>query len=329
MEARKRIRREAVRTPLASPESLARRTGWRLSLKLESFQRTGAFKFRGALNCTVKLLSKPASPETKPPPGQSAGRLVTASSGNHALGMSLAGKITGARVTVVMPEGAPLVKQEKARDYGAEVILHGQHYDDAQVYARRLAEERGATYIPSFNHPDIMAGQGTIALELIEDLPDVDAVVFPIGGGGLAAGLAVVLKTLLPRTVLVGVQADGAASMKLSLARGTPVELPSLHTVADGIAVRRPGDLTFEVVKDLVDEVVTVSDAEIEEAMTVLAHEASLVVEPAGAAGVAALISGKVAIGQGSCVAAVVTGGNVDAALLQRVLAKGSVLFRP
>jgi len=310
-EARQRIRREVVRTPLLSPEAVSERLGVRVWLKLENFQRTGAFKFRGALNCVLKLAATGAGADL---------RLVAASSGNHALGMSLAGKIAGAKVTVVMPERAPLVKQEKARAYGAHVVLHGACYDDAQLHARCLAAEAGAVYVPSFNHPDIMAGQGTIALEGLEDLPEPDLVVFPIGGGGLAAGMAVVLRALVPRTRLVGVQAEGAASMKVSLEQGRLVELPSVDTVADGIAVRRPGELTFGVLQRLLDDVVIVSDQEILEAMRVLLVGASVVVEPAGAAAVAALLAKKVAFNQGGCVIAVVTGGNVDAALLQSVV---------
>ncbi|MEW5934917.1 MAG: threonine/serine dehydratase [Bacillota bacterium] len=309
-EARQRIRRDVVRTPLLSPEVLGKRLGARVWLKLENFQRTGAFKFRGALNCVLKLVGTRAGADL---------RLVTASSGNHALGMSLAGKIAGAKVTVVMPERAPLVKQEKARGYGAQVVLHGACYDDAQIHARRVAAEAGAVYVPSFNHPDIMAGQGTIALEVLEDLPEPDLVVFPIGGGGLAAGMAVVLRALVPRARLVGVQAEGAASMKVSLEQGRLVELPSVDTVADGIAVRRPGELTFNVLQRLLDDVVVVSDREILEAMGVLI-EASVVVEPAGAAAVAALLADRVGADQGDCVIAVVTGGNVDGALLREVV---------
>ncbi|MBC7340326.1 MAG: pyridoxal-phosphate dependent enzyme [Firmicutes bacterium] len=309
-EARQRIRREVVRTPLLSPEALGKRLGAGVWLKLENFQRTGAFKFRGALNCVLKLVGTRAGADL---------RLVTASSGNHALGMSLAGKIAGAKVTVVMPERAPMVKQQKARAYGAHVVLHGACYDDAQLHARCLAAEAGAVYVPSFNHPDIMAGQGTIALEVLEDLPEPGLVVFPIGGGGLAAGMAVVLRALVPRARLVGVQAEGAASMKVSLEQGRLVELPSVDTVADGIAVRRPGELTFSVLQRLLDDVVVVSDREILEAMGVLI-EASVVVEPAGAAAVAALLADKVGANQGECVIAVVTGGNVDAALLREVV---------
>lgn len=309
-EARQRIRREVVRTPLLSPEALGKRLGAGVWLKLENFQRTGAFKFRGALNCVLKLVGTRAGADL---------RLVTASSGNHALGMSLAGKIAGAKVTVVMPERAPMVKQQKARAYGAHVVLHGACYDDAQLHARCLAAEAGAVYVPSFNHPDIMAGQGTIALEVLEDQPEPDLVVFPIGGGGLAAGMAVVLRALVPRARLVGVQAEGAASMKVSLEQGRLVELPSVDTVADGIAVRRPGELTFGVLRRLLDDVVVVSDREILEAMGVLI-EASVVVEPAGAAAVAALLADKVGANQGECVIAVVTGGNVDAALLREVV---------
>ncbi|HHY94930.1 MAG TPA: pyridoxal-phosphate dependent enzyme [Firmicutes bacterium] len=311
VEARRRLGREVVRTPLVSPEALCRRLGTQVWLKLENLQRTGAFKFRGALNCVLRLLTDRSSVPLK---------LVTASSGNHALGMSLAAKLTGACITVVMPEGAPLIKQKKARDYGAKVVLHGQAYDDAQTYARRLADNSRAVYVPSFNHPDIMAGQGTIALELLEDLPDPDVVLFPIGGGGLAAGMAVVFRALRPCTRLVGVQAEGAASMKASLEAGYPVALASVCTVADGIAVRSPGDLTFEVVKDLVDEVVTVSDKEIMEAVRVLITEASVVPEPAAAAAVAALLAGKVRVKEGTRVVAVLTGGNVDARLLRAVL---------
>lgn len=317
VQARERIRGQVVRTPLVAPEALQRRVGFPVALKLESFQRTGAFKFRGALNCVLRLVSAR---------GAAGLHLVTASSGNHALGISLAGRMAGVRVTVVMPEGAPAVKREKARAYGAEVILHGQVYDDAQAFARRLADEAGAVYVPSFNHADIMAGQGTVALEILEDLPAPDAVVFPIGGGGLAAGMAVALRALSPRTALVGVQAEGAASTRVSLERGEPVELEAVNTVADGIAVRRPGDLTFAVVRELVDRVVTVSDGEILAAMRLLMTEASVVAEPAGAAAVAAVLSGRVSVPAsgpsqaGGGAVAVVTGGNVDTQLLRRVL---------
>lgn len=310
--ARNLIRREVVRTPLVMSERLSCRMGGQVWLKLENFQRTGAFKFRGALNCVLRLRGKSTSSASI--------KIVAASSGNHALGMSLAGKLGGAKVTVVMPERATRVKQEKARAYGADVLLYGQAYDDAQVLARRLAEETEAIYVPSFSHPDIMAGQGTIALEILEDFPDPDVVVFPIGGGGLAAGMAVVFKSLLPRTVLVGVQAEGAPSMKVSLQEGKLVELSSVETVADGIAVKRPGDLTFPVVQRLVDEVVTVSDEEILHAMRVLMVEVSVVPEPAGAAAVAALLAGKAEAGEGRRVVAVVTGGNVEPLLLQEAL---------
>ncbi len=310
--AGRRIAGRVVRTPVVCPEALSERAGARVWLKLENFQLTGAFKFRGALNCVLKLVSEPR------PDGL---RLITASSGNHALGMSLAGRLCGVPVTVVMPEGAPRVKQEKARAYGAEVVLHGEVYDDAQAHAARLAEATGAVYVPSFNHPDIMAGQGTIGLELMRDLPDLDAVVFPIGGGGLAAGLAVVFRTLLPRVRLVGVQAEGAAAMRASLEAGRPVELDAVRTIADGIAVRRPGELNFAVVKDLLDEVVTVSDEEIRQAMGALVKDASVVGEPAGAAAPAALLAGRVPVRPGATVAAVISGGNVDAHLLAEVLA--------
>lgn len=309
--ARNLISGKVVRTPLVSPERLNAELGREVWLKLENFQLTGAFKFRGALNAVLRLTRAGI---------RNAAGIVTASSGNHGLGIALAGKLCGVATVVVMPEGAPRVKQEKARKYGARVLLHGAAYDDAQVFARQLAEQAEACFIPSFNHPDIMAGQGTIAFEIMQDVPSPGAVVFPIGGGGLAAGVATVFRALLPGTCLIGVQAEGAASMKVSLEQGQPVELPSIQTVADGIAVRRPGDLTFSVVQKLVDEVVTVSDAEICDAMKILMEDASVVVEPASAAAIAAVLTGKVPAGSGGPLVVVITGGNVDGSFLRAVL---------
>lgn len=294
-------------TPVVHPHSLSRLAGRRLFLKPEHLQRTGSFKIRGAYNFVSRL-----------PPGVA---VVAASAGNHAQGVALAAQLTGRPATIFVPANAPLPKVQATRDYGADVQVGGDTVDDCIETARRWAAEREAVFVPPFDDPRIVAGQGTIGLELAEEAPEAETVVVAIGGGGLAAGIAAALAHTRPRIRVVGVQADGAASMVASLQAGHPVRLAALHTIADGIAVRTPSELTFRLVQAHVDEVVTVSDEEISRAVLVLLERAKAVVEPAGAAPLAAVLAGKVA-GNGP-VACVLSGGNVDSRLLIKLIDHG------
>ncbi|MEW6524806.1 MAG: threonine/serine dehydratase [Bacillota bacterium] len=299
-QARETIRPAVVRTPLVFSERLSEETGADIYLKLEGFQRTGAFKFRGAYNCVSRLGREALS----------AG-LVTASSGNHALGMSLAARMHGVRAVVVMPHSAPAAKQERARTYGATVILHGSIYDEAYDHAQFLASKHGMTFVPSFDHPLIIAGQGTVGLEILEQEPGLDLIVTPVGGGGLLAGLLIAAAGV----EVVGVQAEGAAAMARSLERGERHVLASAATVADGIATLKPGAITFDIASRYQARVVTVSDAQLLQAMTRLLAT-GVVAEPAAAAGVAALR--EVLPVAGRKVACVVTGGNVSGTFLAK-----------
>lgn len=294
-------------TPVVHPHSLSRLAGRRLFLKPEHLQRTGSFKIRGAYNFVSRL-----------PPGVA---VVAASAGNHAQGVALAAQLTGRPATIFVPANAPLPKVQATRDYGADVQVGGDTVDDCIESARRWAAEREAVFVPPFDDPRIVAGQGTIGLELAEEAPEAETVVVAIGGGGLAAGVATALAHTRPRIRVVGVQAEGAASMVASLRAGHPVRLTALHTIADGIAVRTPSELTFRLVQEHVDEVVTVSDEEISRAVLVLLERAKAVVEPAGAAPLAAVLAGKVA-GNGP-VACVLSGGNVDSRLLIKLIDHG------
>jgi threonine dehydratase len=330
LDARARLKTVARRTPLLAASDLVQ--GRTLYLKAENLQRTHAFKFRGAYNRTSLLGND-----------ERARGLVTASSGNHALGLSLAGAILGAQVTVVMPESAPAVKEQGCRACGATVIRHGGAYDDALRHARALEQQRGMTYVPSFDDPLVAAGQATVAWEVVEDLPDVDLIVAPVGGGGLLSGVAGFVKGILPdqareafplrrkplrRILVVGVQAEGAASMVASVRAGRVTALSSVDTVADGIAVRTPGLWTYEAISAFADDLVTVSDREMMSTMAALLLREKLLVEPAGAAAVAAVIHGKAGervdlgamLSAGAKIACVLSGGNVEPGLLGGVL---------
>ena len=279
-------------------------------LKCENLQRTGSFKLRGAY-VRISGLS----------PVERAAGVVAASAGNHAQGVALASSLLGVRSTVFMPLGAPLPKVAATRQYGAEVRMHGHVVDETLAAAQEYAEETGAVFIHPFDHPDIIAGQGTVGLEILEQCPEVRTIVVGVGGGGLAAGIAVAVKALRPDVRIVGVQAAGAAGYPPSLAAGHPVALDSVQTMADGIKVGRPGDIPFHIVSELVDEVRTVSEDELSSALLLCLERAKLVVEPAGASPVAALLSDPEAF----CgpVVAVLSGGNVDPLLMQRILTHG------
>lgn len=309
-EAAARIAPYIRRTPLVYATGLSEDLGIDVYLKLENHQRTGAFKIRGALNAVLSL-----SPEEM-------GRgLVAASSGNHALGLSLAGHITGAPVTVVMPRTAPRSKVEGCRRWGAQVVLEGENYDHALTRAEELAQE-GMTYVQSFDNPMIMAGQGTIALEIMEDLPQVHQVVGPVGGGGLLSGVISFLKHAEgPGPVRVtGVQSRGASAMVESVKRGQWTALDKIRTLADGIAVGRPGKLSYEVISRGVDQMVAVEDELILTAMGRIILLEHTVAEPAAAAPVAALMARMVEETDRGPVVCIVTGGNTNEEMICRAL---------
>ncbi|MFC9113092.1 MULTISPECIES: threonine ammonia-lyase [Streptomyces] len=308
--AHKMLSGVARTTALEGSRHLSRQVGAPVLLKCENLQRTGSFKLRGAYVRIAGLL-----------PEERAAGVVAASAGNHAQGVALASSLLGVRSTVFMPKGAPLPKISATREYGAEVRLHGQVVDESLAAAQEYARETGAVFIHPFDHPDVIAGQGTVGLEILEQCPEVRTIVVGVGGGGLAAGIAVAVKSLRPDVRIVGVQAEGAAAYPPSLAAGRPVTLGHPVTMADGIKVGRPGDVPFELVGELVDEVCTVTEDELSAALLLCMERAKMIVEPAGASPVAALLSRPDAF-EGPVVA-VLSGGNVDPVLMERVLRHG------
>lgn len=312
--ARNTIRDVIVATPLLPARRLSVELGANIFYKAENTQYSGSFKIRGAYNTIAHLSAE-----------ERARGLIAPSAGNHAQGVAQAAQICGVKATIVMPERAPLTKVMATRSFGAEVVLHGSSFDDAVAHARELQQRHDFTYIHAFDHPRVIAGQGTIGLELAEALPRLDLLVVPIGGGGLIGGIAIALKALQPDVRIVGVQAAGCAAVPASLAAGRPVAVARASTIADGIAVKCPGELTLPIIQHLIDEVVTVTDEEIVMAIAHVVQMSRLVVEGAGAAGVAALLSGKVAIPPGGNVATILCGGNIDATLLTRVLEQSLV----
>jgi len=300
----------AVRTPMERSRWLSDAAGGDVYLKLENIQRTGSFKIRGAY-VRISRLSE----------AERANGVVAASAGNHAQGVALSARLLGIKSTVFMPEGAPIPKVRATQGYGAEVVFHGQYLDQALLAARAFAEETGAVLIHPFDHVDIVAGQGTTGLEILEQVPDVETVVVPTGGGGLLAGIAIAVKSLRPKVRVVGVQAAGAAAYPPSLREGHPVALTSMRTIADGIAVGCPGEITFEAVQKYVDDVVTVSEDALSRAVLSVAERAKQVVEPAGAAGVAAMLDDPHRFTTPAVV--VLSGGNIDPLLLGKVIRQG------
>ncbi len=297
-------------TPMESSRHLSELVGSPVHLKCENLQRTGSFKLRGAY-VRIAGLS----------PVQRAGGVVAASAGNHAQGVALAASLLGVRSTVFMPRAAPLPKVSATRDYGAEVRLHGTTVDEALDAAQRYAEATGAVFIHPFDHRDIITGQATVGLEILEQCPEVRTILVGVGGGGLLAGIATAVKPLRPDVRVVGVQAAGAAAYLPSLAAGRPVTLPSFHTMADGIMVGRPGDIPFELISTLADGVRTVSEDSLSRALLLGLERLKLVVEPAGASPIAALLEHPKSF-EGPVVA-VLSGGNIDPQLMQRVLRHG------
>jgi len=286
--------------------------GARTVLKAENLQLTGSFKVRGAFNRLAQLSD-----------AERAAGVVAASAGNHAQGLAFAARELGIKATAVMPAGAPLSKIAAVKQYGAEVVLAEGSYDDAKHTADQLARDEGMTIVHAFDHPQVVAGQGTVGLEIAEDQPEVRLVVVPLGGGGLATGVAMAVKSLLPEVRVVGVQAEACAPYIDSLAAHRPIGARSANTICDGIAVKHPGELTLPLVERWIDEVVTVSDDEVAQAMVLLLERSKLVVEGAGAVSVAALMQGKVSAPPEGEVCAVLSGGNVDASLLAECIRLG------
>ncbi|MFF6993518.1 threonine ammonia-lyase [Streptomyces sp. NPDC008313] len=308
--AQKMLSGVARTTAMEGSRHLSQLVGSPVHLKCENLQRTGSFKLRGAYVRIAGLL-----------PEERAAGVVAASAGNHAQGVALASSLLGVRSTVFMPTGAPLPKIAATREYGAEVRLHGTVVDETLAAAQEYAAGTGAVFIHPFDHPDIIAGQGTLGLEILEQCPEVRTIVVGIGGGGLAAGIAVAVKAIRPDVRIVGVQAAGAAAYPPSLAAGRPVSVDNPATMADGIKVGRPGDVTFGLIERLVDEVRTVSEDNLSRALLLCLERAKQVVEPAGASPVAALLREPGAF-EGPVVA-VLSGGNVDPLLMQRILRHG------
>lgn len=283
----------------------------RFYLKADCLQKTGAFKLRGAYYKLSTLTDE-----------EKACGVIACSAGNHAQGVAFAARDMGIPATICIPAGAPLSKIEATRSYGANVVLVPGVYDDAHAEAVRLRDEQGLTFIHPFDDERVMAGQGTIGLEIAEQLPDVDAVLVPIGGGGLIAGVASALRQLKPACRIIGVQAAGAASMADSLRAGHILTLPEVHTVADGIQVKTPGEKTFAICREAVDEVVTVGEAEIASAILTVLERQKLMVEGAGAVGVAAAMYGELDL-RGKTVCALLSGGNLDVTMLERIITRG------
>lgn len=318
LAARETVNKIARVTPVESSHYLAQVLGSPVLLKCENLQRTGAYKLRGAYNRLSKLT---AEERTR--------GVVAASAGNHAQGVSFAARELGIKATIFMPIGVALPKLEATRAYGAEVVLTGTNFGETLEAAKAFAEETGAMFIPPYDHPDVIAGQASVGFEILEQVPNVDTVLVPIGGGGLAAGVAAAVKleaARLGRSVrVIGVQAANAAPYLPSLEAGKIVSVTPATTIADGIAVFTPGTLNFEMIREYVDDIVTVSEDDLARALVVLLERAKLVVEPAGAASVAAIISGALSnvVPNPGTTVAILSGGNIDPLLMQRVIAVG------
>src|SRR5438477_4043483 len=307
--AGRRLRNRIHRTPVVSCQSLDDATGLTVFLKCENLQRAGAFKIRGALH---KLLTLRADERRR--------GVVAFSSGNHAQGVALAAQMTETTAIICMPSDAPKLKLEATRRYGAEVVFYDRQRDDREAVARALAEKTNRVIVPPYDDEAIMAGQGTAALELFQDVPSLDALVTPVGGGGLMAGCATVAKSLLPGLAVIGVEADTANDTYLSLQKGERVTIPPPPTIADGIRVTSPGALTFPILRERLTGVSLVTDAEIVDAVRLLALRVRVVVEPTGAVGAAAVLGGKLPLPRGARVGVVLSGGNIDPNFLAQIL---------
>ncbi len=310
-EARERIKDNCINTKLIYSSEFSKECGNEVYIKPENLQLTGAFKLRGALNKVAKLSKE------KREKG-----LITASAGNHAQGVAYAASKFGVKATIVMPKLTPLIKVQATKNYGAEVVLEGEVYDEAFEEAKKLEQKYGYTFVHPFNDLDVMAGQGTIALEILEEIKDTYAIIVPIGGGGIISGIAVAAKAINKAIKIIGVQAEGANSMKLSFDNGKLTFSDRVDTIADGAAVRKPGDKTFDIISNYVDEIVTVKDEELMEAVYVLVEKHKLVAEATGVMSLAALKKLKFT---GKKVVSIVSGGNIDIITMASLLNYGLV----
>ncbi|WP_127584531.1 threonine ammonia-lyase [Paenibacillus koleovorans] len=317
MRAKYKLEGHIHRTPLAHSKTLSEKSGSDVYLKLENLQKTGAFKVRGAWNRIAHL-----SPEERQR------GVITASAGNHAQGVALSAAQAGIRSTIVMPIGATAAKIAATRSYGSEVVLHGANYDEAFTYANEVAERTGAIFVHAFNDSYVIAGQGTIGSEILDELPHLDAIVVPVGGGGLISGIGLAVKSIRPETMIIGVQPEQAASGYRSWKTGQLQRVEKPLSIADGLAVKQPGALPLAWMRRVVDEFVTVSEKQIAEAMFLLLERNKLLVEGAGAASVAALLSGVLPLA-GKRVALVVSGGNVDLSKLAELYTSQPVIEAP
>ena len=298
-------------TPLERSKSFSAMSGTHVYMKLENLQTTGSFKVRGAYNMISQL-----SPE------QLSKGVLCASAGNHAQGVAFAASKLGIKSTVFMPVFAPPLKVIATRSYGAEVILEGESFDDALSAAMEYGAKSGATFVHPFNDKNIIAGQGTVGLEIFDQLENIDAVLVPIGGGGLISGIAIALKAMNPHIRIIGVEADGAQSMKVSIEAKEPTMMNSANTIADGIAVKSPGTLTYEIAKNLVDDFVVVNDAEMAYTTYQMLQRCKILAEPSGVAAMAAILFNKVGL-KGKNVVPVISGGNINMTILEQILEKG------
>lgn len=298
-------------TKLSTSRTFSEMTGAEVMLKCENLQRTGSFKVRGAYN---KISALPENVTS----------VIASSAGNHAQGVAFAAAARGLKATIVMPKGTPIAKISAVKEYGAQVVLHGDCYDDAYAHAIELRDKTGAEFIHPFDDEQVIAGQGTVAIEVLRDMPTVDIVVIPAGGGGLLAGMAYAIKKINPRVKVIGVQADGADAIARSFKEKKRVLTDSASTIADGIAVKAPGEKTVEMICKYADDVVTVSDAELADTILLLLERNKMVVEPAGAAALAAVLHSKVEI-KGKRVICVLSGGNIDVSLIHKVVERGLI----
>ncbi|WP_315118825.1 threonine ammonia-lyase [uncultured Clostridium sp.] len=314
--AQENIASVARKTPLFYSSTFSRESGYNVYLKCESKQKTGAFKIRGAYNKIVSL-----SEEEK------ARGVIASSAGNHAQGVAYAATALGIKSTIVMPQTAPQAKVQATKAYGAKVIQHGEVYDECYAKALEVQKEMGATFIHPFNDEDVIAGQGTIGIEILEELENVDAIVVPIGGGGLISGIALAAKSIKPEVKIIGVQPSIIASSKVSLEEGKIITLPGVKSLADGISVKTPGDITFEYIKKYVDDIVTVSEDEIAYGIFCLMERSKLVSEGAGAVAISAVLNNKINV-EGKNVVCLVSGGNIDIAVLSKIIDRQLIILK-
>lgn len=310
-DARENIKDVVLKTPLLYSPVFSNLSGNEVYLKCENLQVTGAYKIRGALN-RIRNLS--AEEKEK--------GVVCSSAGNHAQGVAYAATLNHVDATIVMPETTPYLKVQSTKDFGGNVVLHGSCYDDAFGEASRIEKENGATFIHPFNDPDVIYGQGTVGLEILEDIPNLDVIICPIGGGGLISGVALYAKSINPNIKIIGVQAEGANAMERSFKTRTLTSLDKVDTIAEGIAVKTPGTLTFSYIKEYVDEIITVKDSTIVDSLLILTEKHKLLAETSGAASLAAL---KKLNFKGKKVAAIISGGNIDMLTLSALIRSGLV----